>query len=341
MLQPELFQRLFLFWNTSVRGYFQRLVVWRLSRLGQTSSGRPPSTKDPWIFQALQTLNFRLEAIRNRHNELDPIDDLPDDDLFDEHRASISSTRGVADQPWAVEELIFAGSSASHGSKKANRRSTVYGSAAYGEWGRLAGEDERIGGSGGAKAASKVVNWLKITLNSASGRGKGAKGMRAQEAVIATRIDPFALDVTAPSETVNVTQPSPRGRGQEDDAMLYPDMPLPPVHETAEVAAIPSHANPGAPAETIPSAISEDREDEAGDSMYTEPVSGAPVDSAFFKFEFETDTPRSDNFDARKSAHGSIKEGQASDGDDADTIYPGILSPTRRPPSMAVSPRVS
>lgn len=62
--------------------------------------------KDPQIIAILQTLNSRLEGLRKRHDEIDPLDDLPDDGLFDASRASVSSTRGVTNQSWFSEELV-------------------------------------------------------------------------------------------------------------------------------------------------------------------------------------------------------------------------------------------
>lgn len=62
--------------------------------------------KDPQIIGIFQTLNSRLEGIRKRHDDIDPLADLPDDDLFDASRASVSSTRGVTNQSWFSEELV-------------------------------------------------------------------------------------------------------------------------------------------------------------------------------------------------------------------------------------------
>lgn len=62
--------------------------------------------KDPNIIAILQMLNSRLEGLRKRHDEIDPLEDLPDDGLFDATRASVSSTRGVTNQSWFSEELL-------------------------------------------------------------------------------------------------------------------------------------------------------------------------------------------------------------------------------------------
>jgi hypothetical protein len=352
LLQPELFQRLFLFWNTSVRGYFQRLVVWRLSRLGQTSDGRPPSTKDPWIFQTLQTLNLRLEAIRKRHNELDPLDDLPDDDdLFENRRLSVSSTRGVTDQPWAVEELKFPTSRASRDSRDA-RPSRSNDSAVdeddreLAAWNHYNGIDEGPSAQSGGKGASKVVNWLKITLNTAGRKAipatKPARGASGHAPT--SRIDPFALDIAMPRETVDTNHRSLHGHDEED---LYPDMPS--LTSSSTLA-----ANPAATSASARSAGDADELAEGDDGLYPQHLANSP--GSFFKFEFETEAPQSDSFDARKStqsdkrksAHGSIKAARrasihasARGDDDADSIYPGVLSPGRKPPSVQASPRVS
>jgi len=79
--------------------------VWKVSRLGVTTESRLPENKGPQTIAILQTLNSRLEGIRKRHDEIDPLEDLPDDDLFDTGRCSVDSTRGVANQPWIIDEL--------------------------------------------------------------------------------------------------------------------------------------------------------------------------------------------------------------------------------------------
>lgn len=89
-----------------MRGYYVRLLVWRLARIGIVAAEqRPTSARDPRILALFTLLNFRLETIRRRHDELEPLDTLTDDDLFKPKRSTICSTRGVKEAPYAVNEF--------------------------------------------------------------------------------------------------------------------------------------------------------------------------------------------------------------------------------------------
>jgi hypothetical protein len=83
LLDPEVFTRLFLYYNVGVRGkirnmnvpvpaltcyagYFLRLLVYRLARLGSSDDGKQV-TRDPRIFDTLRLFEQRLEKLRKRH----------------------------------------------------------------------------------------------------------------------------------------------------------------------------------------------------------------------------------------------------------------------------------
>ena len=107
ILDEKLFPRLYLHWNAGVRGYFIRLLVWRLARIGIVASeNRPTQQKDPAVVSLFGLLNIRLEVIRRRHDELEPKALLTDDDLFVKKRSTICSTRGVNEAPFVVDELV-------------------------------------------------------------------------------------------------------------------------------------------------------------------------------------------------------------------------------------------
>jgi hypothetical protein len=181
ILHIDTFRRLFLFWNASVRGYFLRLLVWRVSRLGTAMDGRPMEIKDPKVISILQLLNFRLEAVRRRHDEIDPLDEMVDtlgatlaegDEHFNPKRSTICSTRGVSDQPWTVDEI----SPESIEYRVEPGEEVEYSDA---DW-----YEDSIGSRSGSrdlpspprkgvsKEVSKVVSWLKIQL--AGGRNKSS-----------------------------------------------------------------------------------------------------------------------------------------------------------------------
>lgn len=106
LLDESLFQRLFLHWNSGCRGFFIRLLVWRVSRLGAIArDASAPPTPDQSIVSIFNLLNVRLEAVRTRHEQLEPADNLSTDEgFFRPKRSTICSTRGVKEAPWALYE---------------------------------------------------------------------------------------------------------------------------------------------------------------------------------------------------------------------------------------------
>lgn len=82
-----MFEHLFLHWNSGVRGYFLRLLVWRLSRVGTAANGQ--SGRSPGAVKILLTFNSRLDAVRDRHDKLSPASDIiPDSEAFQAKRES-------------------------------------------------------------------------------------------------------------------------------------------------------------------------------------------------------------------------------------------------------------
>ncbi|KAL7423767.1 hypothetical protein Q5752_001351 [Cryptotrichosporon argae] len=69
LLEKQLFERLLLFWSQSVRSYILRLVVFRLGHLHTTSAD--PASHAVEI-ESVRLLQTRLEAIKRRHDELEP-----------------------------------------------------------------------------------------------------------------------------------------------------------------------------------------------------------------------------------------------------------------------------
>ncbi|WAR64061.1 hypothetical protein PtB15_16B220 [Puccinia triticina] len=71
-LDPLVFQHLFLHWNSGARGYYMRLLVWRLSRLNAAAAG-PRTPKAREVVKIILAFNARLDAIRKRHDHLSPV----------------------------------------------------------------------------------------------------------------------------------------------------------------------------------------------------------------------------------------------------------------------------
>ena len=74
LLEPQIFNRLLLFWSQSVRSYVLRLVVFRL---GHVATSKSDVVNHEMEVATVQLLNDRLERIRRRHDELEPRS-LPD-----------------------------------------------------------------------------------------------------------------------------------------------------------------------------------------------------------------------------------------------------------------------
>jgi hypothetical protein len=296
LLHPDIFQRMFLFWNASVRGYYLRLIVWRLSRLGLSADGRPMDANSQTIL-ILQTLNSRLEGIRKRHDEIDPLSDLPDDDLFDSSRCSVDSTRGVQDQPWIIEELR----------EEDARRDSVHEPVPEEKWmgsqeqayDSFAAQDDHdykpMGRAGFHKdnvAMSKMVNWLKVLKGSAS--KKGGKTKAAPE----SRIQPFEFSSTRlasppsrfqevdDSPSLSITLSRPASIATSSAATVVPE---PPVEPTRTVSVAPSrlsmHVDPDALAQQLNDVVLTETDEQESKEPFPFLSAPNPDGSTFFQFE--------------------------------------------------------
>ncbi|KAK4704827.1 hypothetical protein P7C70_g1391, partial [Phenoliferia sp. Uapishka_3] len=304
ILDEVLFPRLYLHWNPGVRGYFIRLLVWRLARLGVVAGELPsPSARDPQVVAIFGLMNDRLDAIRKRHDELEPMENLTDDDPFrPPKRSTICSTRGVKEAPFTVDEIVGAPDSdsdvdsepqelvretpAPNGLRKANGRREVATVA----------------------TVARVVSWLKGGLGKARQNGGKIRPV-APEA----RIDPFRVH----SET-NSVEPLDDGESWAEGAST----------------GLESASSEEPPEESWPSPSSPTKSSSA--SITTTPER-RPTTPAFFSFEFEGGVPV-----VRPSTVDTSSESSSGSNLSVDTAYPG--SPNRRNPENiagTVSPRVS
>ncbi|BGP54940.1 hypothetical protein JCM8202v2_002527 [Rhodotorula sphaerocarpa] len=173
ILDEALFQRLFLHWNSGCRGFFIRLLVWRVARLGALDREWDPHyVPEPSVVNIFNLLNVRLEAVRKRHEQLEPADNLsvPEDAFFRPKRSTICSTRGVKEAPWALEEgsdegpaivepIAAATSALEASSTKAERLTAAEVKPAKND----------------KTAVSKVVSWLRGGQKQKSGRAEKPK----------------------------------------------------------------------------------------------------------------------------------------------------------------------
>ncbi|GAA5859845.1 hypothetical protein JCM8547_004356 [Rhodosporidiobolus lusitaniae] len=348
ILDESLFQRLFLHWNSGVRGYFIRLLVWRVSRLGVVAQEQNPNLPpDQGIIAIFNLLNVRLEAVRKRHDALEPLDSLVDEDVyFRPKRSTICSTRGVKEAPWTVDELAGTLEEESDMEDEDEPEEVV---RALPPTPPSASSAASVTSSkkGDLKTVAKVVSWLKGGLGKKQGKGKNAPGVPDQ------RIDPFVLERSATVKTRG-RQDSLGGVTIEDDDLsaetASQEWPAAPLPTTVETGIVPAEDSPGphtapAPVESQPSAnLAVPNQNPPAPPKLTRSTSSRSekrVSRSFFSFEFENGVITRTDVDPNVAASGGSNASTTSNGT-SDTNFPS--SPIRArhgDPHSAISPRVS
>ncbi|GAA6060753.1 hypothetical protein JCM10212_003797 [Sporobolomyces blumeae] len=333
ILDEAVFSRLFLSYNQGTRGFWIRLLVWRLSRLGVVAKEQNPSLPpDEGILALFGLLNVRLEAIRKRHDQLEPLDDLrEDDDLFRPKRSTICSTRGVKEAPWTVDEFAEAVEEEESDVEDEPQELVRAIPPPPSSTSSAGGGSTKKGDN---KTVSKVVSWLK------GGLGKNKKGLKVN-IVPDPQIDPFLVERTATIRKLNGEDDSSSIVSQQD----LPKSTLPTTIETGAVPNEPSRppASNGPPATPekngllSPNAPRRNKSNGSGSSG-SDRRSSRPTSPAFFSFEFENGVITRSDVDPSVAA-------AASSNASAEPALP--TSPIRRTanahpdPQAAVSPRVS
>ncbi|SCZ89139.1 BZ3500_MvSof-1268-A1-R1_Chr9g10305 [Microbotryum saponariae] len=294
ILDKVLFPRLYLHWNAGVRGYFIRLLVWRLARLGVVDAEQhPDAPRDPAILALFGLMNVRLEAIRRRHDELEPLDTLTDDDMFKPKRSTICSTRGVKEAPFTVDELVGALPEDSEDSdsdddevKQEMFRSSPALTSSSSSFPPLPGDGSSTppssaNGSGGKKgvpSVARVVSWLKGGLGKkqhASGKQSSISSM--EELRSNSRINPFILDSVASAKNKLRNPRQPNGTGSSASS----------VRSLSSVDSADSAAR-SSPEQSDPAWATVPSTPEYGEAADTPmPLDPRPSSPAFFAFEFE------------------------------------------------------
>lgn len=285
-----------------MRGYFIRLLVWRLARLGIVAAEQHPgSILDPRIVNLFGLLNIRLEAIRKRHDELEPLDSLTDDDLFNPKRSTICSTRGVKEAPWTVAELVGNVDEESEEDEPQELVRTI-----------APAEPRKSGGLKDVATVARVVSWLKVGL------GK-AKTNKLRPIVPKARIDSFLLPSSPDFQ-----------RSSEDSFAGLDDRP--PVDLSTPDSTWPAPSIPEAELPPIPSPSSPSR-------LTSPKRKSARLSSpAFFSFEFEGGVLPKSDVDTPTSSSASTTSSILS----GDTVFPSHIRRQVDPQNAsAVSPRVS
>ncbi|GAA5861242.1 hypothetical protein JCM1840_003127 [Sporobolomyces johnsonii] len=341
ILDEKVFSRLFLHYNTGCRGFMIRLLVWRLSRLGVVAKEQNPNLPpDEGILALFGLLNVRLEALRKRHDQLEPLDDLTDEeDIFRPKRSTICSTRGVKEAPWTVDELAEAveeeDSDVEEEPQELMRSIPPPPSST-----------SSVGGGstkkGDLKTVAKVVSWLRGGLGK---KQKGAKVVPLPE----SKIDPFTVERSATVRRPNHEAQEPFIEGGASAARSQQSA-VPSLPTTIETGVVPVEDTPkpvtpsGPVGPHQPSHLLSPTPQRTKSSSRSERRSSRPTSPAFFSFEFENGVVSRSDVDSTVASAASAPSSASSTGT-ADTVFP--TSPIRRTananvdPQSAISPRVS
>ncbi|GAA5890657.1 hypothetical protein JCM6882_000614 [Rhodosporidiobolus microsporus] len=374
LLDRTLFERLLLFWNAGVRGYFIRLIVWRLSRLGVVAQEQNPNLPpDKGIVGIFNLLNVRLEAVRKRHDTLEPLDNLTDEDdyYFRPKRSTICSTRGVKEAPWTVDELAepldeeedtLEDEEEEQEEAQELVRSLPPPPSSVGSGVSGTSSSKK----GDSKAMSKVVSWLKTGLGKKQGKnsGKGSPGLPD------ARIDPFTVERTATvrerrgregsltildddlsAETASQEWPSaPLPTTVETGIVPTPDSPGPhtpaaPIADAAPATPSPTRTTFLTPNQPFPSPSKRPGPSRTKSSR-SDKRSSRSLSPAFFSFEFENGVVTRSDVDpavAASAVAANASTTSVNTTGTSDTAFPtSPIRPTRPgDPHSAISPRVS
>ncbi|GAA5935019.1 uncharacterized protein JCM15063_003129 [Sporobolomyces koalae] len=333
ILDEAVFTRLFLSYNQGTRGFWIRLLVWRLSRLGVVAKEQNPNLPpDEGILALFGLLNVRLEAIRKRHDQLEPATDLPEDSsFFRPKRSTICSTRGVKEAPWTVDELAeaFEEEAEYEDDPQELVRGVPPPPSSVSSTG---GGSTKRGAVDNNKTVSKVVSWLK------GGLGKNKKGLKIVP-VADNRIEPFAAE-----RSEVPYRPNEAALAQD-----WPQQTLPTTIETGVVS--PSRSAISRNGHLSPQLPQRNRSTSSNSSRDSQRRKSRPTSPAFFSFEFEngvitrTDVDPAVANSAGAPAITSPSSSIPTPNGNPDGLLP--TSPIRRTanahpdPQAAMSPRVS
>jgi hypothetical protein len=320
-----------------------------LSRLGVVAKEQNPDLPpDEGILALFGLLNARLEAIRKRHDQLEPVQDIPEEStFFRPKRSTICSTRGVKEAPWTVDELAETFDEESEEYEEDTQelvRAVQPPPAPPSSVGSSGGGSTKKG-SGDNKTVSKVVSWLK------GGLGKNKKGLKVVPVPADPRIDPFTVERNA-----TIRRPS---NGDEpiieDYSDEYPQSALPTTIETGAVVPSPSDSQsqsaPATPEKNNHLSPNVPRRNKSNASTSTSSSGGGsqrrksrPTSPAFFSFEFENGIISRSDVDPAVASNAPSSPSPSS-GTPTDQQLP--TSPIRRTanaqpsPQSAVTPRAS
>lgn len=257
----------------------------------------------PEVVSIFNLLNVRLEAVRKRHEQLEPAGNLTTDDtFFRPKRSTICSTRGVKEAPWASDE----GSDDASTVRDHIAAATSALEADSSRPERLAQSDP-IPDKPDQTAVSKMVSWLK--------GGRKQKGGRAD------RPKPLSLPI----------------KNGNASAQNWPSAALPTKIETGDVqpprdsSARSQNLSPPSPSANLV------RSSSSASSSKSEKRKSRG--SAFFAFEFENGVVSRADVDPNLLSPSATENGGPGSPAVAGSTSPTRSRNSDR--SAALSPRVS
>jgi hypothetical protein len=170
LLDPQVFERLVLFWSQSVRSYILRLIVFRL---GHVYTEVSDVTNHEMEVAIVQMLHSRLERIRRRHDELEPKDpmvtppaaphmQLAPDDISD---GPLPRSRSTITMVEAVEKPEESSSVT-----RAERLLGLEGTESANQ------ETEAVAADPNGKSKGKAASWFKKPFGKQKKRKTGGEG---------------------------------------------------------------------------------------------------------------------------------------------------------------------
>ncbi|PWN25634.1 hypothetical protein BDZ90DRAFT_234070 [Jaminaea rosea] len=172
LLNPRIFQKLFLSWSFTIRAYFLHLLVFRLARIGdfpQAQGDDEVGGGNKTAVEIARVFNVRLDEIRKRHEELSPVSPGSADDEDEGGADGDDAKSTTSRRPPSFVSTI--------------RRtpSIVNVDVSSGGHGNATGAREGGGGGGGGAGMTKAERVLGIGVPDpilANNKGRSASGGR-------------------------------------------------------------------------------------------------------------------------------------------------------------------
>ncbi|WVQ85644.1 hypothetical protein IAT38_007810 [Cryptococcus sp. DSM 104549] len=293
LLDKDIFERLLLFWSHSVRSYVLRLVVFRLGHLETTNAKKRGPALQVEI-QTVRLLQTRLDAIKKRHDELEPKPEGgadPVDDIVAAPFSPLSPFGGEEfNMPRSRSTITMVADAPSPPTGSADKAERLLG-LGFGALNAPRGEIDIDPVVAAGTKLNKAAKWLKKNFgNKKKGKGGGGAGLAVTPD--ANENSPtFSTDSESPGlePSPELFDAPPRQERQLGSSPLVELEPSSPEQPASGAAAMANELTTTPPRKAKPPTIIT--------------TSALPARSHLsFEFELPTMSPRSDTFDPAPAA---------------------------------------